>query len=86
MPKLYNTSHGWGRRAFVIDLKQVENFNNIIDLNKVYQERGAFVGECLKLAKKAIERKSLTVTDSIENNRKAWLKSASESRLNSFYV
>ena len=86
LPKLYNTSHGWGRRAFVIDLKQVENFNNIIDLNKVYQERGAFVGECLKLAKKAIERKSLTVTDSIENNRKAWLKSTSESRLNSFYV
>ena len=67
-----DTSHGWGRRIFVVDFHKIKSFHKEIDWEKIRQERGAFAYKCILAAYEAFERGSLTVTPSIEARRKDW--------------
>lgn len=67
-----DTSHGWGRRIFVVDFHKIKNFHKEIDWEKIRQERGAFAYKCILDAYEAMERGTLTVTPSIEARRKDW--------------
>lgn len=66
-------SKGFRRRVYIILAHKILNFESIIDINKIDTERGAFAYKCIKLAKKAMKRKELTKTNSINQLVNEWM-------------
>lgn len=67
-----DNSGGFKRRIFIIDVHKIKDFEETINYQKLMDERGAFVYNCIQLAKKAFKRKDLTKTESIEKNADTW--------------
>lgn len=74
LPSFRDNTNGMKRRTFVIKFNRIENFDDQIDFNQVLEETPSFIYNCLQLAKKAIEKKEFTLTESIDKQRKAWLE------------
>lgn len=49
LPEFRDTSEGWGRRAYVLTAHSIKKSHKKFDLSHIYDERGAFVAECIKL-------------------------------------
>lgn len=68
-----DSSKGWKRRIFVVNFHHIDNYTKIINWDAIRKERGTFIYKCILLAKKAIEKKDLTITSSIKQQRKEWI-------------
>lgn len=70
-----DTSKGWRRRIFIVDFHSIPNFEHTIDRQKIKEEYGVFIWECIQLANNAIKKGNLTITNTILNNRNNWILS-----------
>lgn len=73
LPPFRDNTHGFERRINVLDFESIPNFKEKYNLKTIRDERGAFAYECIQLAKQAMERNSLTQTESIKKNRREWI-------------
>ena len=73
LPPFRDNTHGFERRINVLDFESIPNFKEKYNLKTIRDERGAFAYECIQLAKQAMERNSLTQTESIKKNRHEWI-------------
>lgn len=74
LPPFDGNNNAMRRRSNILQFHTIKNFNKKYDWNKILEERPAFIWECIKLAKKAMERQQLTKS---KKNLKAvdeWLK------------
>lgn len=74
LPSFRDNTNGMKRRIIVINFNRIENFDDVIDFNQVKEETPMFIYKCLEVAKKAIERKSFTITNSIQKANSDWLE------------
>lgn len=75
LPEFRNTEPAFERRINVFEFYRIEDFKNVIDMNKVNEEIPFFVFQCMKLAKKAFNHPDhlLTQTPSAIKARQSWL-------------
>lgn len=73
LPPFKDNTRGFERRINVLEFHRIPDFKNRYDMNAIKRERGAFAYECIQLAKQAMERNSLTQTESIKKNRREWI-------------
>ncbi|MBP2058956.1 putative DNA primase/helicase [Lactobacillus colini] len=73
LPAFNDNTNGMRRRSIVIPFNKIENFDNVIDFQKVKEETPAFIYKCIQATKKAIKRKKFTTTSSIKKARDEWL-------------
>lgn len=48
LPEFRDISKGFNRRAYILSARGINGFSKKYDMNKILQERGAFVKECIK--------------------------------------
>ena len=74
LPPFDGNNNAMRRRSNILQFHAIRDFNKKYDWNKILAERPAFIWQCIKLAKKAMERQQLTKS---QQNIKAvdeWLK------------
>lgn len=74
LPYFRDNTNGMHRRFCIINFHRIENFKDIINFDLVKEETPTFIYKCLKLAKKAIEKESFTITPSIAKNNSEWIE------------
>ena len=81
LPSSFDVSGGMTRRLYVIDAFTISGFSNKYDMNKINEERGVFVRECIQACKDRykheiehnVDKPQLTLTKSIQFHRNKWL-------------